>query len=171
MHNYNPNISEATYLTIVHHKTATLFEAAAQLGAIISKAPLFETHLLNYGYHLGMAFQLIDDALDYGVNSPHLGKNTGGDLREGKPTLPLIYLLQHGSASQKQLAIKALAENNNVPFATIQEAIESSGAIAYTIESARRYAIKAQQALQGLPDTPYKVAAHALASLAVERVS
>ena len=167
---HNADLDEAGYLDVIKDKTAKLFESAAQLGAVLTNRPVEEERALAaYGMHLGIAFQLIDDALDYSSTAEDLGKNIGDDLAEGKPTLPLIHAMQHGSEEEAALVRQAVENGGKEELDGILAAIESSGAIAYTSASARREADKAIEALAVIPDSPYKEALIAIANFAVKR--
>lgn len=167
---HNADVSEAAYLDVIHCKTAKLFEAAAQIGAVLAgRSPAEEQAMARYGMHLGAAYQLVDDVLDYSASSDELGKNIGDDLAEGKPTLPLIYVMQHGSDEQKALVRRAIEEGGKDQIDAITQAIESTGAIAYTSRSAQSEAEKAIAALEIIPDSPYKQALISLARFAVAR--
>lgn len=162
--------TEARYMDVIQNKTAQLFEAATQLGAVIAKqAKPIETALADYGRYLGTAFQLVDDILDYSGNSEEMGKNVGDDLAEGKPTLPLIYVLEHGSTSQAKLVRDAIKNADISKMPEIQVAIHDTGALDYTHKKALAQAELARQALTPLPDSEYKEAMMALALCAVER--
>jgi octaprenyl-diphosphate synthase len=166
----SPDTSEEQYFDTIHRKTAKLFESAAQLGAVASnQSSTVEHALAGYGMHLGTAFQLIDDVLDYGSDSPELGKNIGDDLAEGKPTLPLINALARGTPAQQELLSEAIRNGGLEQIEKVQEAIESTGSLAYTARRAREEAEKAQQALSIIPESPYKQALMDLAVFAVER--
>lgn len=167
---HNADVSEAAYLDVIHCKTAKLFEAAAQIGAVLARrSPEEEQAMARYGMHLGAAYQLVDDVLDYSASSEELGKNIGDDLAEGKPTLPLIYVLQHGDDEQKKLVRRAIEEGGKDQIAAITEAIETTGAIAYTSRSAQGEAEKAVAALEIIPDSPHKEALISLARFSVAR--
>ncbi|MGE0080898.1 MAG: octaprenyl diphosphate synthase [Thiohalomonadaceae bacterium] len=167
---HNADVSEAAYLDVIHCKTAKLFEAAAQIGAVLAgRSAAEEEAMARYGMHLGAAYQLVDDVLDYSASSDELGKNIGDDLAEGKPTLPLIYVMQHGSEEQKALVRSAIEEGGKERIAEITQAIESTGAIAYTSRSAQGEAEKAIAALEIIPDSPYKQALVSLARFSVAR--
>ncbi len=167
---HDPEITEAHYVDVIRSKTAKLFEAAARLGAVISgRSEEVESAMATYGLHLGTAFQLIDDALDYGRNNPDLGKNIGDDLAEGKPTLPLIHALREGSAEQRRLIRKAIEEGNAQMIGTVVDVIESVGSIAYTARRAEQEAGLAKRALGAIPDSPYKQALLDLAYFSVHR--
>ena len=162
--------TEQRYLDVIHSKTAKLFEAASQLGAIISnRATEEEQAMATYGMHLGTAFQLIDDVLDYSADSTKMGKNVGDDLAEGKPTLPLIYAMKHGSADQAQLIRQAIEQGGLDDIEQILATIHATGAITYTAEMARVEASNAITALASLPENKYKDALIALAEFSISR--
>jgi len=164
------DISEEDYLRVIRYKTAKLFEAAARLGAIIGGADrAAEDAMAAYGMHLGTAFQLIDDVLDYSGNHEETGKNIGDDLAEGKPTLPLLYLMKHGTPDQASLVRRAIEEGGRAEFQTILAAIGSSGALDYTRRQATREAEIACAAISGLADSQYKSSLLKLADFAVNR--
>ena len=167
---HNADLDEAGYLDVIRSKTAKLFESSAQLGAVLTgRNEEEERAMAAYGMHLGIAFQLIDDALDYSASSEELGKNIGDDLAEGKPTLPLIHVINHGTPEQAALVREALEQGGRDRIDEIQQAIESAGAIAYTARSAQAEAEKAVAALSVLPDSPYKEALTTLANFAAQR--
>lgn len=167
---HNADLDEAGYLDVIRSKTAKLFESSAQLGAVLTgRSETEQRALADYGMHLGIAFQLIDDALDYSSTSEDLGKNIGDDLAEGKPTLPLIYVINHGSPEQASLVREALEQGGRDRIEEIKSAIESAGAIAYTSRSAQAEADKAIAALSVLEDSSYKEALITLANFAVQR--
>lgn len=167
----DPDTTEQSYMQVIYCKTAKLFEAATQLAAVISDQPAaIEQAMQAYGMHLGTAFQLIDDVLDYQADAAELGKNIGDDLAEGKPTLPLLHALKLGNARQQQLIREAITEGNGMQhFSEIMAALEQTGAFDYTRNKAEQEAKAAQLALQPLPDSPYKQALLALADIAVSR--
>jgi octaprenyl-diphosphate synthase len=166
----DPDTTEQRYFEVIYRKTAKLFEAGAQIAAILAKAPsAIETAMADYGRHLGTAFQLVDDVLDYQSSSAELGKNLGDDLAEGKPTLPLIYALRAGSDEQRTLIRKAVEEGSIEHLEQITAAIESTGGLAYTARLARQEAALAIEAIATLPDSAYKQALRELADFAVER--
>ncbi len=167
---HDPDTSEEHYRNVIRYKTAKLFEASAQLGAVLGRQPAsVEQALARYGMHLGTAFQLIDDALDYGASGADIGKNIGDDLAEGKPTLPLIHAMRKGTPEQVR-AIRAAIENGGLEqIDTVLEAIESTQAIAYTAQSAQQEAELAIEALAELPAGPYKEALYGLAEFSVNR--
>ncbi|BBP42632.1 polyprenyl synthetase family protein [Thiosulfativibrio zosterae] len=157
------------YMEVIHRKTAKLFEAATQMGPVLSNRPELEAAFIAYGKHLGAAFQLVDDALDYTANEEELGKNIGDDLAEGKPTLPLIYVLETGSAADQDIIRRAIETEGLNLLAEVTEIIERSGAIAHTYKIAHQEADKAKQALEPLEASDFKVALLSLADLAVNR--
>jgi len=166
----DPETTEARYLQVIYRKTGKLFEAGMQIGAILAAQTLaVEEALVEYGKNIGLAFQLVDDALDYQADAGELGKNIGTDLAEGKPTLPLIHALQRGSA-REQLAIRRAIEHGGIEdLATILSALQTTGALAYTLTQAREASRRAVAALARLPDSVYKDALVQLADFAVER--
>jgi len=169
---HNADISEAQYLEVINNKTAGLFEVASQLGVIISKSAFeHKQAMISYGRYLGTAYQLADDALDYSSNSAELGKNIGDDLAEGKPTLPLLHAMKNGS-EEVQSTIREAIKNGGVDnMSEIQQAIKSTGAITYTIDTARKEANKAIDALSIVPKTRYLDALVTLANFSVDRAS
>ena len=170
MNCHDADVDEARYMQVIHYKTAKLFEAAAQLGAILGQAtPEVEKALTNYGMHLGTAFQLIDDVLDYSGQEVETGKHLGDDLAEGKPTLPLIYVMQHGTPEQAANVRKAIEEGGREDFPLVLEAIRSSGALEHARKRAVAEAELARAAIQCLGDSQYKVALLQLTLFAVER--
>jgi len=167
---HNPDVNEADYLRVIRSKTAKLFEAAAQLGALVAGANDIEIDAAGeYGRSLGTAFQLIDDVLDYSGNAAEIGKNVGDDLREGKPTLPLIYLMEHGSAEQRELVRSCIENGDEQHFDQILAAITNSGALDYTKQEAKKAAQRASDAVMSLPDSIYKDSLLKLSAFAVER--
>jgi len=167
---HDPETTEDRYLAVVQAKTAKLFEASARLAAVINgRGDTIETALARYGAHLGTAFQLVDDALDYGRDNPALGKNVGDDLSEGNPTLPLIHALRHGTATQQALIRSAIENGGGGEIEAVVDAIESAGSIAYTAGRAQVEAERARQALEPLPDSPYKQALLDLAYFSIHR--
>jgi octaprenyl-diphosphate synthase len=167
---HNVDVTEEVYLDVIHCKTAKLFEAASQIGAVLAdQSAAVEQAMAAYGRHLGAAYQLVDDVLDYSSSSEELGKNIGDDLAEGKPTLPLIYVLQNGSTEQKALVRAAIENGGKEHIDAIKAAIESTGALAYTSRSAQREADLAIGALEIIPESPYKQALISLARFSVAR--
>ena len=167
---HNPDLTEAGYLDVIQSKPAKLFESAAELGAVLAKRSEAEIKAMaDYGMHLGTAFQLIDDALDYSSSSEELGKNVGDDLAEGKPPLPLIYVMHNGSEEQSTLVRNAVENGGKDMIEVVAKAIASTGAIAYTSRSAQNEADKAIEAIAEIPDSAYKQALIAVANFAVQR--
>ncbi|MDO7084347.1 octaprenyl diphosphate synthase [Pseudocolwellia sp. AS88] len=169
----DPDTTEESYLEVIYCKTAKLFEAATRLAAVISDQPKdIELAMLNYGKHLGTAFQLVDDIMDYTADAKEMGKNVGDDLAEGKPTLPLLYAMQHGSQTQKQLIRDAIEHGNGMDNLTIiLEAMKETGALKYTQQKAEEEADKAIMSLNKLPDSEYKQALVELAHIAANRTA
>jgi octaprenyl-diphosphate synthase len=166
----NPETTEAKYLEVIARKTAILFSAATQLAAIISGSTVeIETALAQYGQHLGIAFQLIDDALDYKASAEELGKNLGDDLAEGKPTLPLIYAIQNGTPDEAAIIISAIKAGNRDVFNDVYAVVKRTNAITYTEQRADEEAQKAIDSLNVLPESEYKNALILLAKFAVQR--
>ncbi len=166
----NPETTEAKYLEVIARKTAILFSAATQLAAIISGSTVeIETALAQYGQHLGIAFQLIDDALDYKASAEELGKNLGDDLAEGKPTLPLIYAIQNGTSAEAAIIISAIKTGNRDVFNDVYAVVKRTNAITYTEQRADEEAQKAIDSLDVLPESNYKNALILLAKFAVQR--
>ncbi len=166
----DPETTEQRYMDVIYRKTARLFEAGAQIGAILAdQTRAVEEALVDYGRELGLAFQLVDDALDYSANPGELGKQVGDDLAEGKPTLPLIYALQRGTPKEQVMIRRAIERGGREEFRAIQAAIQSTGALAYTAAKARDCAARARAALSPVPDSPFKTALNDLADFAVER--
>lgn len=150
----NPNVSENRYYEVISRKTAALFEAAAQLGAVLTQRSEEEINAMaTFGRHVGIAFQLIDDALDYGFSGHDIGKKIGDDLSEGKVTLPLIYILKNGTEKQRQLIKSAIVQRSGEFLTEVQEAISSSNAIQHTILAAKKEVEIAKNALAIFPKT------------------
>ena len=167
---HNTAITEAEYLTVIRRKTAKLFEAAAQLGALIAGVPDAHVEALGqYGMHIGTAFQLIDDVLDYSGDAASTGKNLGDDLNEGKPTLPLIHVLQNGSPEQMQVVRQAIEQGGRAGFADVMAAIQSTGALHYAKSAATQEAEKCRDAIVELKSSKYKDSLLELSFFAVER--
>src|SRR3970282_769249 len=170
MNCHNPGISEADYMEVIYRKTAKLFEAGSRIGAILARqSEATEQALVGYGRHLGLAFQLVDDALDYGATPEELGKNIGDDLADGKPTLPLIYAMKHGSAAEKHMIREAIESGSTQNLRSIQLAIETSGGLRYTAERAETEAELAVPPLATLPWSKFKDGFVGLAYFAVKR--
>jgi octaprenyl-diphosphate synthase len=169
---HNPETSEAEYMEVIKRKTATLFEAGARLGAVISNvSEQQEQALADYGLHLGIAFQLVDDALDYDASKSDIGKNIGDDLAEGKPTLPLIQAMKQADGPTRQRLTEIIEKGGLEQIEFVMQAIGASDAIAYTQQLARQEAEMAKQALASLPDSPYRQALADLADFSVARAS
>ncbi len=166
---HDPDVSLERYLQVVRYKTAKLFEAAAQVGAIVAGAsPEMEEAMAAYGRHLGTAFQLVDDVLDYTGDAQALGKNVGDDLREGKPTMPLIRVMEVGTPEQVQL-IKSAIETGDADFAAVAQAIEQTDALTYTREAAQAEAQLAVEALASVPDSEFKKVLLDLCAFSIQR--
>ena len=162
--------TETQYMETIQSKTAILFEAATQLGAVITKqASPVEDAMAAYGLHLGTAFQLVDDILDYTADAEAMGKNVGDDLAEGKPTLPLINAIERSEGDDKQLLENAITNASRENLDAVLAIIEKTGSLAYTARAAREQAKLAQAALEALPDSNYKLALSQLAEFSVER--
>lgn len=166
---HDADTTEERYMEVIHRKTAKLFEAATHMGPILSGQEALEEAFIAYGRHLGAAFQLIDDALDYMANEEELGKNIGDDLSEGKPTLPLIYVLQHGNEHDRQVVREAIEKDGAERLEEVTGIIQNSGAIEYTQQVAKQEAEWAKQALDILEASELKAALLSLADLAVNR--
>lgn len=170
MNAHDPDTTEERYFDVIYRKTAKLFESGTQVAAILCGSPEpIEAAMARYGRHLGMAFQLVDDVLDYRADRQALGKNLGDDLAEGKPTLPLIYALKHADAAQRADLRAAIEQGSTAQLDRITAAIESTGGLAYTARLARQEADLAIEALAELPDSAYKQALRELADFAVNR--
>ncbi len=167
----DPNTTEASYMQVIYSKTAKLFEAATGLAAIITEQDNSVLDALNlYGMHLGTAFQLVDDVLDYNADADQLGKNIGDDLAEGKPTLPLIYAMKHGSDHQRALIRDAIGHCNGMDnLEAILTALKQTNALEFTMQKAQQEADKAIACLDFLAESQYKQALISLARIAVER--
>ena len=166
----DPNIDEERYLQVIRFKTAKLFEAATRLGAIISQASAQDEEAMSkYGMHLGTAFQLIDDVLDYSGNHADTGKNLGDDLAEGKPTLPLLYAMRQGTPAQAALIRSAIEQGGLTDFTQVLDTIHATGALAYAADQAQREVDIACAAISHLPDSKYKQTLLELAVFSVTR--
>ena len=165
-----PDTSEEAYHQVIYRKTACLFEAAARIGAIISNAgEATEQALGEYGTNLGIAFQLVDDALDYEADSSELGKNVGDDLAEGKPTLPLIHAMQNAGSDDAALIRQAIEQGGLQHIDQITRIIRQTGALAYTHQQAIQHADLAKASLAGLPPTAARQALEFVADYSVKR--
>lgn len=167
---HDPDIDEDNYLRVIRYKTAKLFEAAGRLGAVISGGTKEQQDALaRYGMHLGTAFQLIDDVLDYSGDFLKTGKNIGDDLAEGKPTLPLLYAMKHGTPEQTASIRHAIEHGGLTEFQSVLAAIKDTQALQYTREVAQREVQAANAAISVLPDSNSKSALLQLAAFAVDR--
>ncbi len=172
MNIHEPDITEEQYRKVIRRKTAMLFEASTHTAALLADAP--EEHieaLKAYGNHLGLAFQLVDDLLDYTGDSETMGKNVGDDLAEGKPTLPLIYAIATGTEEQAKLVQNAIRNGGLDQLDEVMNAVQSCGALEYTARKAREESEKAIAAISILPDTPYRHAMIELAHFSVSRTA
>lgn len=167
---HDPNVSEENYLQVIRFKTAKLFEAASRLGAILGQAtPAEENALAIYGMHLGTAFQLIDDMLDYSGDHQETGKNLGDDLAEGKPTLPLIHAIKAGTAEQANIIRNAIEKGEKNNIQPVIDIIHQTAALDYAKECAQIEAETAATAIASLPESDYKTCLLQLATFAVTR--
>ena len=170
MNCHDAEVDESRYLQVIRYKTAKLFEAASQLGALLGKVDsATEQALAAYGMHLGTAFQLIDDVLDYSGQEVSTGKHLGDDLAEGKPTLPLIYVMQHGTPEEAACVRQAIENGGREDFPAVLAAIQRSGALQHARACAENEANLAREAISALGDSIYKKALIELSVLAVER--
>ena len=163
-------VDAESYMRVIHYKTAKLFEAAMRLGALLAHAPeAAETAVAKYGMHLGTAFQLIDDVLDYSAEEASTGKHLGDDLAEGKPTLPLIYAMQHGSVEQAAVIRAAIEQGDVGKFAEVLKIIHDTGALAFTRQQALCEVELACAAIGDLADSSYKESLIGLAHFSASR--
>jgi octaprenyl-diphosphate synthase len=170
MNAHDPNTSEERYIDVIRRKTARLFQAGAQIGAVLSDAPPhIQDSLARYGKHIGTAFQLVDDALDYQADETRLGKHLGDDLAEGKATLPLIYAMQHGDDGERSMIRHAIEKGGLGQLAEITRAVASLGGLAYTARLAQSEVDQALAALTPLPESIFKEGLSELARFAVAR--
>jgi octaprenyl-diphosphate synthase len=170
MNVHDPDTSEKAYRQVIYRKTARLFEAGAQIAAVLSERDAAdEQAMMRYGQHLGTAFQLVDDALDFNASADELGKNLGDDLAEGKATLPLIYAMENGSSADQALIRNAILNGGLDRLEEITSIIIATGALQYTTNQAQRAADEAVAALANIPGSEYKDALIAIAELSVER--
>jgi len=168
----DPDTDETRYFAVIRSKTAKLFEAGARVAAVLAGAGKeVEEALADYGMRLGIAFQLVDDALDYSGSAAEMGKNMGDDLAEGKPTLPLIHAMRTGTAVQRDTIRQSIEHGGLEDLEAIRDAIESTGALHYTARLAREQAEQAVASLQVLPPSAFRDALAALARIAVERTT
>ena len=172
MGSHDPEVDEARYLEVIRRKTAKLFEASARLGGVLAKSPApVENGLGRYGMHVGTAFQLIDDVLDYSGDEATIGKSLGDDLAEGKPTLPLIHAMRAGSPKQAAVVKRAILEGGRDDFPGVLAAIQSCGALDYARRAAQREAQAAMRAIEGLAASSFRQSLLELASFSVTRNS
>ncbi|MGE0315117.1 MAG: polyprenyl synthetase family protein [Lautropia sp.] len=172
MNCHDPDVDEEAYLQVIRFKTACLFEAASRIGAVLgTRDAAVQEAAAAYGRHLGTAFQLIDDVLDYSGASGELGKNIGDDLREGKPTLPLIRVMQAGSPEDRSIVRDAIRDGGSARFADIKAAIDRTDALAYTRARAEREAQLAREAISALPASEHRDALLYFAAYSVSRSS
>ncbi|TDI83021.1 MAG: octaprenyl diphosphate synthase [Betaproteobacteria bacterium] len=166
----NPDVNEENYLKVIRYKTAKLFEAATRLGAILSKAtPVEEESMAAYGMHLGTAFQLTDDMLDYSGDYHDTGKNLGDDLAEGKPTLPLIYAMKTGSKEQVAIVRNAIEKGGEGDLQSVLQVIQETDSLGYARQQAEAESCMASEAISSLPNSNYKECLLELATFAVAR--
>ncbi len=169
---HDADVDESRYMQVIRYKTAKLFEASARLGAVLAGADAStEAAAAEYGRRIGTAFQIMDDWLDYAGTAESMGKNAGDDLREGKPTLPLIHLLEHGTPEQQTLAREAIEQGGTDRFDTIFDAITRSGALDHTLECARQEAQAAVDAIFSFPPSIFKNSLLELCSYSTTRKS
>lgn len=167
---HNADVTDEAYLQVIHYKTAKLFEAATQLGAIISEASASdEAALSKYGMHIGTAFQLIDDVLDLSGNFTEIGKNLGDDLSEGKPTLPLLYAMRHGTTAETETIKRAIEHGGLDDLPLVLSAVERTGALEHVRKIAAKESELACHAITHFKDSNYKQAMLTLAEFAVSR--
>lgn len=170
IHKKNPETTEEAYMQVIRNKTAILFAAACSTAAILAGAsPTVQQQLHTFGLEVGMAFQLIDDVLDYEGNAAELGKNVGDDLAEGKPTMPLIYMLQKGTPAERKLIADAVQSGGLDKLQDIIEIVKRSGALAHTRKLAQNRIETALQNLTALADSPYRTGLTLVADAAVNR--
>jgi len=167
---HDPDVSEENYYAVIERKTAKLFEVAAQTGAALTNPSAEQIAAIKqYGISLGIAYQLIDDAMDYCSSANEMGKNTGDDLAEGKPTLPLIYAMQNANEAEKEILRDAIQNGSIKNLPEILAVIESTKSIKYTADAAKKYAQRAIDALTIIPESTYRQALKTLAEFVVAR--
>lgn len=172
MNVHDPDTTEESYRQVIYRKTARLFEAGAQIAAVLAgRDPADEVAMVTYGQNLGAAFQLVDDALDYNASADELGKNLGDDLAEGKATLPLIYAMQQAVPEDKELIRNAIVEGGLDQLERITAIIKTTGALEYTARRAQEAADTAIAALSDIPDSAHKQALIAIAEFSIQRRS
>lgn len=166
----DPAVTEANYFSVIDKKTAILFASACEVAALLSEAkPEQREALRAYGHHVGTAFQLVDDALDYRGNAEDLGKNLGDDLAEGKPTLPLIYAMERGNTEQSALIAQAIRTGDVSRLPQVMEVLEATQAMTYTLDLARAQVSRAREQLRALPDNRFTQAMAEVADFALAR--
>lgn len=166
----NPDIDENIYLDVIYKKTAILFSAACEAAAVLSKADAnTQQAMKEYGFHVGMAFQLIDDVLDYSGDAKELGKNVGDDLSEGKPTLPLIVAMKEGADNDAEIIATALREGDNSRIGDIVKIVRDTGGLRYTEDAAKQHILSAVEKLETLPNSICKQAMKDLAEFSANR--
>lgn len=169
-HKHNIGLTEQEYFDVIRSKTALLFQTCAEIGAHLGEKDKKTIECMRqYGLHLGNAFQLVDDALDYEANSKIIGKNPGDDLNEGKVTLPLIYAMKDASSEDKQRIEKSIMQTDKGDLGAVLTILAKTGALKKTYQVAKHEVDNALSALQVLPDSPYKTALHELALFALNR--
>ena len=169
---HDADVDEARYMQVIRYKTAKLFEAAAQLGAVLSGSDArIEEAAAEFGRRIGTAFQIMDDWLDYTGTPESMGKNAGDDLREGKPTLPLIWLIEHGTPAEAALARDAIEQGGTTRFEEIFQAITRSGALDHTLKCAKMEAQAAANAISSFPPSIFKESLIELCSYSTTRQS
>lgn len=170
LNRHDPDTTETSYLEVIRRKTALLFEAAARLGAVCANAPHeHEDAMARFGRHLGTAYQLVDDILDYRGRTGEIGKNVGDDLAEGKPTLPLIHAIRESDESTARVLKDAIRTRGLDAIQEVIAAVEATGAIAYTARAAADEVALAGEALDALPNSPYRDALTGLADFTIGR--
>jgi octaprenyl-diphosphate synthase len=172
MNVHDPDTNEDAYRQVIYRKTARLFESGAQIAAVLgNRSQSDEAAMMAYGRHLGTAFQLVDDALDFNASAEELGKNLGDDLAEGKATLPLIYAMENGSAKDRELIRNAILDGGLDQLQQITAIVEATGALQYTAQRAQEAADAAIATLSDIPDSVYKEALIAIAEFSARRRS
>ena len=172
MNVHDPDLTEQDYQQVIYRKTARLFEAGAQIAAVLAdRDPHDEAAMIDYGQNLGTAFQLVDDALDFEASPEELGKNLGDDLAEGKATLPLIHAMRKGADNERDLVRQAILDGGRQQLESIQRIIKSTGALDYTMQRAHEAADRAIDALSSIPNSEHKQALISIAEFAVQRRS
>lgn len=166
----NPQVTEADYFAVIHKKTAALFEAACSTAAVLADAPQQQRDAAwQFGHHLGLAFQLVDDLLDYEGDQETMGKNIGDDLAEGKPTLPLIHALAHTQGAERALIQEAITHGGVEHLRDVLALVKECGSLEYTRHKAQEHAAAAAEALRVMPDNKYRQAMADLARFSVTR--